>query len=146
MVKHKKLKYVKEFRKIMDYYPLKLPLPRINPNIISGLSIITALLFILSLKYSKFLAFILIIVTLLFDWFDGLIAKKHNLGSEKGYIVDVAADRISEGIMFIPFFVPWFYLFTLNCFLTLFSFIKYKHIIMNLRIVFMVYFLLTYII
>jgi len=75
MVEHGKLKYVRKIRGVTDYFFLKMPLPNINPNIISGLSILTSLLFILTLKYSLVLAFIFIILTLLFDWFDGLIAK-----------------------------------------------------------------------
>lgn len=145
MVKHNKLKYVRKIREITDYIFLKLPLPKVNPNIISGLSILTSLLFILSLKYSLILAFVLIISTLLFDWFDGLIAKKYSLCSDEGYIVDVTSDRLSEGIMFIPFFIPWFYLFVLNSILTVFSFAKNKHIIIPLRHIFAIYFFFRFI-
>lgn len=88
------------------------------------------------------ITFAFLILTLLLDWLDGLIAKKHNLVSEKGYIVDVAADRLSEAIIFIPFFYPWFYFFTLNMLLTIAGFIKNRHIILPLRAIFAAYLLL----
>lgn len=143
MVKNNRLKYVRKIREVTDYILLKMPLPKINPNIISGLSILTSLLFILTLKYSSILAFILIIITLLLDLFDGLIAKKYNSCSEEGYIVDVASDRLSEGIMFINFFIPWFYLFVLNTILTVFSVANDKHIVLPLRHIFLIYFFFT---
>jgi len=144
MAEHDKLKWVRRIREATDRAFLKLPLPNIKPNIISGLSILTSMLFILVLKYSLILAFILIIATLLLDWLDGLVAKKRNSCSEEGYMVDVVSDRLSEGIMLIPFFVPWFYLFALNSILTLLSFAKSRHIIIPLRHLFLVYFLFAF--
>ncbi len=145
MVKHNKLKCVGKIREVTDHIFLKIPLPKVNPNIISGLSILTSLIFILTLEYSSILAFIFIIITLLLDWFDGLTAKKYNLCSKEGYIVDVTSDRLSEGIMFVPFFEPWFYLFVLNTILTVFSFTKNKHIIIPLRHIFLIYFFFSFI-
>lgn len=147
MANHGKLGIVKKLRAITDYYVLRLPLPRINPNILSGLSIISSLGFILSLSLSESslkLPFAFLIITLLLDWLDGLIAKKHCLASEKGYIVDVASDRLSEAILFIPFFFPWFYLFTINMILTMFSFVRNRHIILPLRLIFAVYFYFSF--
>jgi phosphatidylglycerophosphate synthase len=141
---HDKLKYVRKTREAIDSF-LCLPLPNINPNIISGLSVLTSLFFILALKYSSALAFIFIIITILLDWFDGLIAKKYKKCSEEGYIVDVTSDRLSEGIIFAPFFIPWFYLFVLNNILTIFSFTKNRHIILPIRHVFLIYFLLYFV-
>ncbi|MBR9677936.1 MAG: hypothetical protein GOU97_01390 [Nanoarchaeota archaeon] len=144
MVKHDKLRPLQKLRKVSDHYLLKIPFPKINPNKVSGLSIITSILFIISLNYSNALASLILFVSLLLDWFDGLIAKKHGLTSEKGYIVDVTADRFSEAIIFIPFFFPWFYLFALNMILTLTSFVKKKHVILPLRQVFLIYFIIAY--
>lgn len=136
-----KPKYVRRMRAATDYIFLKMPLPKINPNVISGLSVLTSLFFLSSLKYSSALAFILATITLLLDWFDGLVAKKHNLCSEQGYLVDVTSDRLSEGIMFIPFFMPWYYLFVLNSILTVISVTRKKHTILPLRFVFLICFL-----
>ncbi|MFH1445560.1 MAG: CDP-alcohol phosphatidyltransferase family protein [Nanoarchaeota archaeon] len=145
MAKHAKMKVVGKTREALDKIFLKLPLPKINPNTISAASIITSLLFVFSLNYSALLAFVLILITLLFDWLDGLVAKKHRLASEEGYMVDVTADRMSEGIMFLPFFMPWFLFFAVNNVLALWGFKKNKHIIMPLRHLFLVYFLLVFV-
>lgn len=141
---HYKSRLVRRVRGVVDYVFLRLPLPKVNPNMLSGLSILTSLLFILTLKYSSVLALILIIITIVLDWFDGLIAKKHNLCSEEGHIVDLISDRLSEGIMFIPFFVPWFYLFLLNSILTVFSFVRGKHTVLPLRHAFLIAFVFEF--
>jgi phosphatidylglycerophosphate synthase len=135
-----KSEYVKKLRAITDSIPLQLPLPRVNPSLVSALSIVTSLAFILVLKYSPVVAWSLVVITLLLDWLDGLIAKKYELCSREGYLVDLIADRISEAILFIPYLVPWFCLFILNSILTLFGIAKRKQIILPLRAAFIVAF------
>jgi len=143
LVQHSKLGIVDKTRKGTDKGLLALPLPKINPNIVSGMSIFTSIAFLLSFQFSKPLAFVFIVLTLLLDWLDGLIARKHNLSSEEGYMVDVTADRISEGIMFILFPI-WFILFAINNMLTMISFTKNRHIILPLRHIFLVYFIIIF--
>ena len=138
-----KLEHVRRIREVVDRSLLRLPLPRINPSIVSGLSVLTTLAFVLALRRSAALAAVFLALTLSLDWLDGLIAKKHNLSSEEGHIADVMSDRLSEGIMAIPFFVPWFYLFVLNSVMTVLSIIKKRHIVFPLRQAFMVWFLFT---
>jgi len=135
-----KSEYVKKLRAITDSIPLQLPLPRVNPSLVSALSIVTSLTFILVLKHSPVVAWSLVVITLLLDWLDGLIAKKYELCSREGYLVDLIADRISEAILFIPYLVPWFCLFILNSILTLFGIAKRKQIILPLRAAFIVAF------
>jgi len=142
MAEHGKLCFVKKMRKVTDHVFLKMPLPRVNPNMVSGLSLVTSVFFLLTLN-SAILAFSFLLLTLLLDWFDGLIAKKHNLCSEEGYMVDITADRLSEGIIFSAFLFPWFHLFALNTVLTMLSFSRKKHVIIPLRHIFLVFFLLT---
>ena len=96
-----KSEHVKRLRAIIDSVGLQLPLPRINPSLVSALSVVTSLAFILVLKHSPVLALLLVVMTLLLDWFDGLIAKKRELCSREGYLVDPVADRASEAILFI---------------------------------------------
>jgi|SRR3989344_678086 len=140
-----KLNFVKRFREIIDAPILLLPLPNINPNIISGLSVITSILFLLFLK-KPIIAFIFLLFTLIFDWIDGIIARKYNSTSDEGYIVDVICDRISESLMFIPFFIPWFILFALNSLLLMISIRIGKHISLPLRHAFLIYYLVIYVI
>ena len=135
-----KSEYVKKLRAIIDSVGLQLPLLRINPSLVSALSIVTSLAFILVLKHSPVVAWSLVVITLLLDWLDGLIAKKYELCSREGYLVDLIADRISEAILFIPYLMPWFCLFILNSILTLFGIAKRKQIILPLRAAFIVAF------
>ncbi|MFH0890285.1 MAG: CDP-alcohol phosphatidyltransferase family protein [Candidatus Aenigmatarchaeota archaeon] len=146
MVKHGKLGIVKNLRKFTDAAVIGLPLPKISPNFVSGMSILAGIAFVLSLHYSTAIAFVALAANLLLDWFDGIIAKKYGLVSEKGYMVDVFADRLSEGIIFAPFFTPWFYLFALNNALSVCSFTNHKHVILPLRHIFLVYFFLAFVI
>ncbi len=143
MAEHGKLGFVKRVRDITDELLLQLPLPKTNPNRISGLSLVTSVLFILTLDQPA-LSLSFLFLTLLLDWLDGLVAKKHGLCCEEGYMVDVTSDRLSEGIMFSAFFFPWFPLFALNTLLTLLSFKKNTHIAIPLRHIFFLYLLATF--
>lgn len=140
------MNWVIRSRRIFDKLGFLLPLPKINPNIVSGLSVLCSFVFLFLFKTHAVFAMVLLIVILLLDWFDGLIAKKYRLESEEGYICDVAADRFSEGIIFVPFFNPWFFLFVFNNLLSLYSY-KYKtHVSLPLRHVFVIYFLVRFVI
>jgi hypothetical protein len=139
----RKPKMARGVRAISDPLLLCLPLPRLNPNLLSGLSLLTSLCTIAVWAHSPAMGLVLLTITLLLDWFDGLIAKKHGLSSETGYFIDVMTDRISEGILAIPFFVPWFYLFVLNSILAVWSFATKRHIVLPLRHFLLVVLLIT---
>ena len=126
-------------RKAADRVGTAIPLPDINPNILSGLSVVLSMLFVLFLGYPQAAASFLGGVLVL-DWLDGLLARKHNRVTEEGYLADVASDRFSEAIVFLPFFFPWFYLFCINCMLALLSVKRRKHIILPLRHIFLVFY------
>lgn len=145
MAKRSKMKSVEKARRKIEEMLSKTPLPKINPNIVSGMSIIASLLFVLVFRYNPLASFMILFLVLVLDLLDGLIAKKYGLQSEEGYIVDVASDRLSEGIIFSVFFLPWFYLFALNNALTLWSFNSRRHIVLPLRHVFLLYFLIAFV-
>jgi phosphatidylglycerophosphate synthase len=147
MVEVRKLGFVKNLRRFTDRLGLLLPLPNISPNIISGLSIVTSMLFLLAASFSRYAAFLFLFITLLLDWFDGIVARKHESASEEGYIVDVASDRFSEGLMFVhpAFFFPWFCFFTINCILAMVSVSKKRHVIAPLRHVFLLFYAFLFI-
>ncbi len=140
-----RLKFVKMAKKFLDSIFMGLPLPKISPNVVSGMSIITSIIFIFVLDYPV-PAFIVLLITFLLDGLDGLIARKYKMASEKGYMVDVFSDRLSEGIVFTPFFVPWFYLFALNSILTVFGYARGKHRLIPLRPFFALYFFFFYVV
>lgn len=100
------------------------------------------MLFVLFLNYSYLLSAVLLVITILLDWFDGLIAKKFGRESEGGYFVDLVSDRLSEGIIFSVMFFPWFFLFTLNCILSMSAVVKKKHVIIPLRHIFLVFYVI----
>jgi len=127
-------------RKIIDRAGSVLPLPNVNPDVLSGMSVLTSMLFLAFTGFSMFLSFVFLIATLFLDWFDGLIARKYGKSSETGYITDTASDRFSEGIIFSAFFFPWFYLFALNCLLSIISVAKKRHFILPLRQIFLVFY------
>lgn len=128
------------FRSRVDKLGLALTFPDMNPNIVSGFSILTSMLFVLLLHFLPVMSMVFLIITILLDWFDGLMARKFERTSEEGYMVDVTSDRLSEGIIFSVIFFPWFFLFTLNCLLTIKSFARRQHVILPLRHIFLVFY------
>ncbi|MGM5488647.1 MAG: hypothetical protein ACQESG_06880 [Nanobdellota archaeon] len=114
-------------------------LPRIDPNIIAGISVLASVLFLLVLEY-EVLAFCMLLVILFLDWIGRYIEQKFKR-KDTVYSLDVMSDRLSEGIIFVIFF-PWFYLFVLNCLLTVYSYRRGTHVILPLRQVFLVYYLI----
>ena len=126
-------------RRKTDKIGLALPLPNVNPNVISGLSVLTSMLFVIVFPKFPIISAVFLTFTILLDWFDGLIAKKFQRTSEEGYVVDVMSDRLSEGIIFSAMIFPWFFLFFLNCLLSMRSVVKEKHIILPLRHLFLIY-------
>jgi len=123
----------------IDKIGVVMPLPNVSPNALSGLSIVFSLLFVLTLG-RPFVALALLACILMFDWLDGMVARKYNKTSEEGYLIDVASDRLSEAVVFLPFFFPWFFLFSFNCILALLAVKRSKHIILPLRHVFLVFY------
>lgn len=138
MAEDSKFGFVNKFRDKLDRIGLALPLPNVHPNMISGFSILTSFAFLALFRFSVILSFLFLVLTLLLDWFDGVVAKKYFRVSEEGYLADLTSDRLSEGIMFVIFF-PWFCLFVVNCLLSMISVVRRKHIILPLRHVFILY-------
>ena len=120
-----KIGIIHKSREVIDLWLLRLPWPKVNPNLISYLALPFSLIFILLWDKYELLSFFVLVVVLLLDWIDGLVAKKYHSTSEAGWVVDVTTDRLSEGIIFIHFFHPWFYLFLVNILLTAASY-KFK--------------------
>lgn len=126
---------------------IRLPLPRVHPNLVSVFSVFTSVLFLLCfLEGLRMLALFFLLFTLLLDWMDGLIAKKYAICSKHGYLVDMISDRLSEGITFIPFIVPWLYLSLLNFVLVFVGIAVSRHVVLPLRQAFVIYFFVEYIV
>lgn len=145
----RKLKSSEYVRKIGENIFRIVPLPKINPDVVSALSLVISV-FILFTANIYHQVLILSLVWLL-DILDGAIAIKHHVRKTeedklKGWMVDVTADRLSEGIISLAYFIPMFPLFILNTILTLWSFKKKIHIILPLRQGLFVYLLIKAII
>lgn len=140
-----KIGFVQKAREVCDLWLLRLPMPNVNPSVISYLALPFSLAFILLWDKNELISLIFLIIVLIFDWLDGLVAKKYRRASEKGWLIDVATDRFSEGIIFAYFFHPWFYFFLANIILTLISYKVKRHIfILPLRHFFFLYLIAYY--
>ena len=114
-----------------------IPVPAINPSwwCLLGLVLSAACLYV----PSPAAKFVLVVVVLLTDWWDGATARRHFTPSREGYIVDVVIDRFSEAFLFLadvhryPAARVFFLLFLLNTALTLWSARTGRHRILPLR-------------
>ena len=122
---------VKSFRKRI----MKIDLP-IDPNKISGLSVLLSFpVAYFILKNMFLLAASVLFLILILDLLDGAIARGRKINSYQGQIVDWAADRISEAIIFMPLFTYYKFsilLVILNI-LVNFAVIKKKLVVIPLR-------------
>jgi phosphatidylglycerophosphate synthase len=90
-----------KLRTPIDKWVVKLPFPKINPDYISYSTLVTTIISVYFFKKNSLGLFCLFLgITLLLDWLDGTIARKYNLESKRGWILDKVIDRISEIILF----------------------------------------------
>lgn len=95
-----------KFRKSIDNFVVKLPLPNINPDIFSYSTLITTIISVYFFTKNQIVLFLVFFfLTLLFDWIDGTIARKYHRATIHGWILDKVIDRISE-IIFFSFIFP----------------------------------------
>ncbi|MFH0962044.1 MAG: CDP-alcohol phosphatidyltransferase family protein [archaeon] len=142
----KRLWLIEFLREFYEKLVGKLPLPKINPNILSLLSIAASILFVVVFGISRTVGILVLLSAILLDGLDGAVARKwrgaFRTSEEAGYCVDLYSDRLSEGIIFSVFFIPWFPLFAANCLLSFFGAGARRHIVLPLRGVFLFWLLL----
>ncbi|MDR3222179.1 MAG: CDP-alcohol phosphatidyltransferase family protein [Methanobrevibacter sp.] len=85
----------------------------INPNLITLISLIIAILSAISIGTSHILlGSILILCSGFFDVLDGVVARYHNKTSKFGAILDSTMDRFSDAIIIVGFiygaYINWF--------------------------------------
>lgn len=138
----KKLKSAELVKKFKDALFLKLPLPRVNPDAISALSLVFSIVFLFS--SNLYFQIIILAMVLILDGMDGLVAEKYKYRKNKkeknkGWMVDVTVDRLSEGVISLVSFIPLFPLFILNSVLALWSYKTKRHLILPLRQILLLY-------
>ncbi len=132
---------VENLRDFVDDQVRRFDIPKLNPNMVSGGSLVLSLFVPLGFLFYDFLGIFILFLVLCFDYLDGFIAREYGLDSEEGYMVDVVVDRVSEGVIFMVSVFPWFVLFSVNNLLALRSFRKDEHFILPLRHFYLIYML-----
>lgn len=135
-------KLAKIYRNILDKYEGNLVFPIKDPNFYQILSVFLSGMFLF--KPQPVLGIGLISLILLLDWMDGAVARKYNLTSREGWMIDVVIDRISEGLMFVAYlgtFVGniFFSLYLLNILGSYYSIKSGKHTVMAIRFFYLIY-------
>lgn len=136
----------KAVRRGTDQIFAVLPLPRIHPDWISALSILTSVLVLLYLQRGMaWAAWGALLVTVLLDGMDGAVARrfhfrKNTAEARRGSLIDLIADRISEGVIFLApgLFFPWFIFFLLNCVVGTAQAIWHRALVQPLRLAFFI--------
>ena len=84
---------------------LKIPLPYINPNVLTAISLVCSLLAVYFLFVNHTLFIIFALVHLFIDTFDGVIARKFKLTSKFGYWFDNSTDNLFAILLFIKYVI-----------------------------------------
>lgn len=126
-----------KFRKWLDRFIMHAPLPNINPDIVSILSVFTM---VIAFMYpTDWWIFLFVFISMILDWFDGVIARKYNRASRRGYWVDMICDRAGEGIIAIYSPLLWLPLFILNLLLILINHKTRVHFVLPIRVTFLIF-------
>lgn len=130
------------YRKPLALFEKVIPFGFFNPNHLQISSLFLSILYLFSsdVRFS----FLLVLLILLFDWMDGAAARARKIISRKGWMIDVAVDRISEGFIFAAHLHTnigkfFFALYLINTFLSIYSIKSEKHLILPLRFLWLIY-------
>lgn len=135
-----KMNWVNRIRTSVDAPLSRLPWPNINPTLVTFLSVVLSVGFLLCYLYAYYgWATLFLIVSLLLDWIDGTIARKYGRSSRRGWVIDTVADRLSEALILFPFLNPWYALWLVNCALSIYSYRRNRSVILPIRLGFLIY-------
>jgi len=116
----------------------------IYPNKLFGLTLITSLLFVITIKRNDLLAIFILLLTILINYYGYTLRKKYYQNNQSVLMCELASSRLSESLIFILFLKPWYFFFIINCLLTLYTFNKKRIITLPLRGIFLVYLVIDY--
>ncbi len=136
MVSPEKLLWVTKIRNKTDRLTSWAPWPNINPDLVSYLSFVV-ILPVVFFADRLFLVLILVCLSILLDWSDGLIARRYNRSSVHGYWVDLISDRLGEAVLAISFGDLWLTLFVTNILISFYSWQMKTNFVMPVRLIFL---------
>lgn len=96
----KRLGISRLYRFISENLGAALPLFNVNPNLISLIGFIFTIPAIIFINFYP-LNVILIFVSLILDWLDGVYARRLNKVSYRGYMIDVTLDHLANILLSI---------------------------------------------
>ncbi len=110
-----------KYRENVDFIitAISKPFIKMDPNTITGISLVIAFLAGLSYYFDfLILSFLLILLSAMLDAIDGKVARLRGISSKKGDFLDHAVDRFADtfillGIMFSPYATLWIGVFAL---------------------------------
>lgn len=128
------------YRQYLEPLEKYLWLPIKNPDIYSLVGVVFSLSFFFI--HNTLLLIVFIVIILFVDWLDGATARRYNLSSREGYIIDTVADRVSEACMFLPIFFSllgsiFFFFYLVNLFLSCYALQFGKHYVLPLRFLYL---------
>ncbi|OIO44368.1 MAG: hypothetical protein AUJ41_03170 [Candidatus Pacebacteria bacterium CG1_02_43_31] len=126
------------YRSVLHNWEKYLIFPSKNPSNYQIVGLLLSIGYLLT--NNLIFQIILVGVILILDWMDGAVARKFNLDTKEGWMIDVFIDRLSEGFMFAAHLSTtlgtWFFaLYIINTILSIYSIKSGKHLIMPLRFV-----------
>lgn len=128
-----------------------LPLPQVNPDVVSGICLLLAFLFVAAVyQGGNDVAWVFLAAHLFLCGIADALARQWRAAHDRDDLLhaqrlDLFVDRASELLLFsaAAFLWPWLFLFVVNTFLTLLSMLRHRSYILPLRLAFFVYFTLT---
>ena len=112
-----------------------------HPNTIAGIGLILTVASIIFYREHPTIFAIILACALGADLVAKIMRQSKKYSNEPSLkLADWTSDRLGEAVLFSVFWFPWLFLFIINCFLTLYSFLRKETIILPLRQTFLAYF------
>ncbi|TAL55685.1 MAG: hypothetical protein EPN86_03190 [Nanoarchaeota archaeon] len=112
---------------------------KINPNILIGISLMLTILSVIFYRRNHFLFISILGLALVADAIVKKIRfRKMDLQLK---LADLTGNRLSEALLFSVAWYPWFFIYVLNCLLTLYSLLKKQTLSIPLRYIFLAHYI-----
>lgn len=115
---------------------------RVHPTSVSASTIITTLAAMAFFSFSRHFFVFFLLLTIFLSMADRFVVREYYSYNASDRVCALVSDRISEGLLFLLFFKPWFFLFTVNSVLMVYSYVRKHNFTLPLKEIFTVYYLL----